>query len=90
MADTLDLDGLLIISQKEVYEALRILSSESLFTKLFPTPPTVFAGCSISLAMKATDLKKAKEILENNGVKVLKVVYLNKNVIGEFYDCSGY
>ncbi|OAA31403.1 hypothetical protein AT15_07865 [Kosmotoga arenicorallina S304] len=90
MCDTLVLNGLLIVAQKDARKALEILRKAHFFVKLFPTPPAAFAGCSISLALNSENLKTAREKLESLGVRVLKSLYLDKNIIGEFYEHPGY
>jgi len=88
--DTQVLDGLLIVFQKHAGKALRILRESLFFVKLFPTPPTAFMGCSISLAVRCSDLKSARELLESCEIRVIKSLCLDGNVIGEFYEHPGH
>ncbi|ACR80174.1 MULTISPECIES: putative Se/S carrier-like protein [Kosmotoga] len=90
MDDVLDLDAVIVVAQSEAYNCAKLLRNNDIFCKLFPTPPSVFPGCSLALAVSSLKLQKAMQILRNEDMKVIKYSYLEGNIIESFYESSWY
>lgn len=90
MDDILELDAVIVVVQSEAYDCAQLLRNKDIFCKLFPTPPSVFPGCSLALAVSSSKLQKAMEILRNGGMKVIKYSYLEGNIIESFYENPWY
>lgn len=59
MDDVLDLDAVIVVAQSEAYNCAKLLRNNDIFCKLFPTPPSVFPGCSLALAVEFIEVAKS-------------------------------
>lgn len=86
MVDTRQLDALVTVSQRDILKALSVLRSGGLQAKVFPTPPRLFAGCSLSIAVASRDLDASSELLLQAEIEVLLTSYCEENPVWSFYD----
>lgn len=86
MVDTRQLDALVVVSQKDILEAILLLRSAGLQAKVFPTPPSLFTGCSLSIAVASRDLDVSSELLLLAKIEVLLTSYFVDNPVRSFYD----
>lgn len=86
MVDTRQLDALVTVSQRDILKALSLLRNGGLQAKVFPTPPRLFAGCSLSIAIASRDLDASSELLLQAEIEVLLTSYFDENPVRSFYD----
>ncbi|MBN2252354.1 MAG: DUF3343 domain-containing protein [Kosmotogaceae bacterium] len=65
---------------------MSLLRSGGLHAKVFPTPPNLFTGCSISIAVASRDLGASSELLLQAGIEVLLTSCFVENPVRSFYD----
>jgi len=74
------------VSKRDILKALSLLRNGGLQAKIFPTPPRLFAGCSLSIAVTSRDLDASSELLMQAEIEVLLTSYFDENPVRSFYD----
>lgn len=86
MVDTTALDALLIVSFDSVTQSIRLLRDSSIGCRVFPTPPSYFPGCSVSVAVRYAEVEICRKLLEDNGISVLLIAHCKENPVKAFYE----
>ncbi|MBN2219448.1 MAG: DUF3343 domain-containing protein [Kosmotogaceae bacterium] len=86
MVDTRKLDGLIVVSQIDITKVISLLRNHGIQTKVFPTPPGLFAGCSLSIAVSSTVFDSVLMLLKQHDVEVILSALCDENPVKSFYD----
>jgi len=85
LVDTMVLDSLITVSRQEIMKALSLIRDGGLNAKIFPTPPDLFLGCSLSIAISSGDLCASVSLLKEADIEVLLTNHCDENPVRSFY-----
>jgi len=86
LVDTRKLDALIVVSQKYIIKVLSLLRNHGFQTKVFPTPPGLFPGCSLSIAVSSNVVDSVLVLLKQHNVEVMYSALCDENPVKSFYD----